>query len=75
MEILFEMDCGIDVEFIPDWRMSTKNHADHSQVQWQLSHFPNKRCLDDVFTLVPEELSISREGDCLDSLRLLYGYN
>lgn len=74
MEILFTLDCGLDVEFTPDW-MSTKNCGDHSQVQWKLSNFPNKRSLDDVFTLVPEEQSNVSEGDCLDSLRLLYGYN
>ena len=70
MEIILKLDCGLDVDFEPDW-VSTENCGDHFKVQWKLSDFPNQRSLDDVFTLVPEEQSNAREGDCLESLRLL----
>ena len=74
MEILLELECGLDVEFTPDW-VSTENHADHSKVQWKLQHDADKKHLDDVqFEFSPAE-SVYEPDVTLENLRLLYGHN
>ena len=70
MEILLELECGIDVEFEPDW-VPTENCGDHYKVQWQLSDSPNTRCLDDVFGVFSKKLTISQTGDSMEGMRLL----
>ena len=58
MEIIFELECGLDVEFTPDWGVST-NHSDHSQVQWKLSDSTDTECLDDVLIVFQKEQPVS----------------
>ena len=70
MEILLELECGIDVEFEPDW-VPTENCGDHYKVQWQLSDCSDTRCMDDVFCVFSKELTISQTGNSMEGMRLL----
>jgi len=47
MEILLELECGLDVDFEPDWVPQTQ--ADYSKVRWQLSDQSDQKSLDGVF--------------------------
>ena len=71
MEILLELDCGLDVEFTPDW-VSTENHSDHTKVQWELSNSSNKGGVDDVFIELSPEESFFESRNYLEGSRLLY---
>lgn len=70
MEIILKLDCGLDVDFEPDW-VSTENYADYNKVQWQLSDSPDKRGMADVFNIVSKEQSLPSTRNSLESLRLL----
>ena len=70
MEIILELECGIDVEFEPDW-VSTENCCDESKVQWELSDSPDKGGMADVFCIFSKEHSLPSTGNSLESLRLL----
>ena len=74
MEILLELECGLDVEFTPDW-VSTENHADHSKVQWQLSNRADKDSLDGLLSELEAEESLYRPSSIMESVRLLYRYD
>ena len=74
MEIIFELECGLDVEFTPDWGVSA-NHSDHSQVQWELSDSTDTKCLDDVLIVFQKEQPVSGSRNYLESLRLLHRRN
>ena len=74
MEILLELDCGLDVEFEPDW-VSTENHSDHSQVQWKLQDDADTQHLDAVFIEFPTEESLPKSRNYLEGLRLLQRHN
>ena len=66
MEIIFELECGLDVEFTPDWGVST-NHSDHSQVQWKLSDSTDTECLDDVLIVFQKEQPVSGSRNYLEA--------
>ena len=70
MEIILKLDCGLDVDFEPDW-VSTENCADYNKVQWQLSDSPDKGSVDDVFCIFSKEQSLPSTRNSLESLRLL----
>ena len=74
MEILLELDCGLDVEFEPDW-VSTENHADHTKVQWKLPNRPDKESLDGVLIQFPSEEPLYESSVSLENLRLLRRHN
>ena len=74
MEIIFELECGLDVEFTPDWGVSA-NHSDHSQVQWELSDRSDKDSMDGVLIQFPSEESLYESSVSVENLRLLYRYN
>ena len=74
MEILLELECGLDVEFTPDW-VSTENHADHSKVQWKLQHDADTELVDVVFFEFSPEEPLSRSSNYLEGLRLLQRYD
>jgi len=74
MEILLELECGLDADFEPDW-VSTENHADHSKVQWKLSNGPDKESLDGVLIQFPSEEPLYESSVSLENLRLLRRYN
>ena len=74
MEILLELECGLDVEFTPDW-VSTENHADHSKVQWKLQYDANTESMDVVFFEFPSEEPLPKSRDYLEGLRLLQRYD
>ena len=74
MEIILKLECGLDVEFTPDW-VSTENHADHSKVRWELQDNAGTEHMDDVqFEFSPAE-SVYEPDVTLENLRLLYGHN
>ena len=73
MEILLELDCGLDVEFEPDWL--PENHADHSKVRWQLSNGTDKDSMDGVLSELEAEEPLYRPSSIMESVRLLYRYN
>ena len=75
IHIEFELDCGLVVDFIPDWRMPAKTHADHSKVRWQLSNRPNKNHLDDLLSELEAEKPIYESDNFMASLRLLHRYD
>ena len=74
MEILLELDCGLDVEFEPDW-VSTENHSDHSQVQWQLQDDADTEHVDAVFIEFPTEEPLPKSRNYMEGLRLLQPHN
>ena len=74
MEIILELECGLDVEFTPDWGVS-KNHSDHSQVQWELSNRPDKDSMDGVLIQFPSEESLYESSVSVENLRLLYRHD
>ena len=74
MEILLELEGGLDVEFTPDW-VSTENHADHSKVQWKLQHDADTELVDVVFFEFSPEEPLSRSSNYLEGLRLLQRYD
>ena len=74
MEIILELECGLDVEFTPDWGVS-KNHSDHSQVQWKLSNRPDKDSMDGVLIQFPSEESLYESSVSVENLRLLHRHN
>ena len=74
MEILLELECGLDVEFTPDW-VSTENHADHSKVQWKLQHDADKKHLDDVFLEFSPGSPVYEPSVSVENLRLLFRHN
>ena len=74
MEIILELECGLDVEFEPDFRLST-NHSDKTKVRWQLSDCPDKDSLDGVLIQLEAEESVPESDVSLENLRLLYGFN
>ena len=71
MEILLELECGLDVEFTPDW-LPTKNCGDHSKVQWKLQHNADTQSMDVVFFELSPEEPLPRSKDYLEGLRLLF---
>lgn len=74
MEIILELECGLDVEFTPDWGVS-ENHSDHSQVQWKLSDCPDKDSMDGVLIQFPSEEPLYESSVSVENLRLLYRHN
>jgi hypothetical protein len=74
MEIILKMECGLDVEFTPDWGVS-ENHSDYSQVQWELSNCPNKDSMDGVLIQFPSEESLYESSVSVENLRLLHRHN
>jgi len=75
IHIEFELDCGLVVDFIPDWRMPAKTHADHSKVRWQLSNGTDKDSLDGLLSFLETEESLYRPSSIMESVRLLYRYD
>ena len=75
IHIELELDCGLVVDFLPDWRMPTKTHADHSKVRWQLSNRPNKNSLDGLLSELEAEESLYRPSSIMEGVRLLYRHN
>ena len=74
MEIILELECGLDVEFEPDFRLST-NHSDKTKVQWQLQDNGNQEPMDDVLIQLEAEEPVPERDFSLEILRLLYGCN
>ena len=74
MEILLELDCGLDVEFEPDW-VSDENYGDHTKVRWQLPNSPDKNHLDDLLSELEAEKPIYEPDNLMASLRLLHRYD
>ena len=74
MEILLELDCGLDVEFEPDW-VSDENYGDHTKVRWQLPNSPDKNHLDDLLSELEAEESLYRPSSIMESVRLLYRHD
>ena len=75
IHIELELDCGLVVDFLPDWRMPAKTHADHSKVRWQLSIGTDKDSLDGVLSFWETEESLYRPSSIMESVRLLYRYD
>ena len=74
MEILLEMDCGLDVDFEPDW-VSTENHSEQSKVRWQLSNGTDKDSLDGLLSELEAEESLYRSSSIMEGVRLLYRHD
>ena len=74
MEILLELECGLDVDFEPDW-VSTENHSDQSKVRWQLSNGTDKDSLDGLLSELEAEESLYRPSSIMESVRLLYRHD
>ena len=74
MEIILELECGLDVEFEPDFRLST-NHSDKTKVQWQLRDNGNQEHMDDVLIHLEAKEPVPESDVSLENLRLLYGFN
>ena len=74
IHIEFELDCGLVVDFIPDWRMPAKTHADHAKVRWHLSDQSDQESLDGVLRKLEAKEPLYASDDTMASLRLLYGY-
>ena len=74
MEILLEMDCGLDVDFETDW-FSTENHSDQSKVRWQLSNGTDKDSLDGLLSELEAEESLLRSSSIMEGVRLLYRHD
>ena len=75
IHIEFELDCGLVVDFIPDWRMPAKTHADHSKVRWQLSNGTDKDSLDGLLSELEAEESLYRSSSIMEGVRLLYRHD
>ena len=69
MEIILELECGLDVNFEPDFRMP--NHSDQTKVQWEFWDTSNPQHLDDVFVEFPSEEPLFKPNVGLENLRLL----
>ena len=72
MEILLELECGLDVDFEPDWMPTTQ--ADYSKVRWQLSDQSDQKSLDGVLSKLEAQEPFYASDDTMAGLRLLYGY-
>ena len=72
MEIILELECGLDVDFEPDWVPQTQ--ADYSKVRWQLSDSPDQKSLDDLLGELETEKPFYGSDQTMAGLRLLYGY-
>ena len=72
MEILLELECGLDVDFEPDWMPTTQ--ADYSKVRWQLSDQSDQKSLDGVLSKLEAQEPFYASDDTIAGLRLLYGY-
>ena len=72
MEILLDLECGIDAEFTPDWVPATQ--ADYSKVRWQLSDQSDQKSLDGVLSKLETQEPFYASDDTMAGLRLLYGY-
>jgi hypothetical protein len=73
MGITLELDCGLVVDFEPDFELP--NHSDETKVQWQFSDNRNTESLASVLSELETQTSIHKSGFSLANLRLLYGYN
>ena len=73
MEIILELECGLDVEFEPDFRLP--NHSDKTKVRWKLTDCSDKDSLDGVLIQLEAEESVPESDVSLENLRLLYGFN
>ena len=74
MEIKLELECGLLVDFTPDWGVS-KNHSDHTQVQWELQYNADTKYLDDVLIKFSSEESLYESDVSVENLRLLCRHN
>ena len=74
MGITLELDCGLVVDFEPDFELPT-NHSDKTKVQWQFSNNRNTESLASVLSELEAQTSIHDADISLANLRLLYGYN
>ena len=72
MEILLELECGLDVDFEPDWMPTTQ--ADYSKVRWQLSDQSDQKSLDGVLSKLEAQEPFYASDDTMACMRLLYGY-
>lgn len=72
MEIILELECGLDVDFEPDWVPETQ--ADYSKVRWQLSDSPDQKSLDDMLSELEKQKPFYGSDQTMAGLRLLYGY-
>ena len=72
MEILLELECGLDVDFEPDWMPATQ--ADYSKVRWQLSDQSDQKSLDGVLSKLEAQEPFYASDDTMACMRLLYGY-
>ena len=72
MEILLELECGLDVDFEPDWMPTTQ--ADYSKVRWQLSDQSDQKSLDGVLSKLETQEPFYASDDTMACMRLLYGY-
>ena len=70
MEILLELECGIDAEFTPDWVPATP--ADYSKVRWQLSDQSDQKSLDGMLRKLEAPEPFYASDDTMAGLRLLY---
>ncbi len=72
MEILLELECGLDVDFEPDWMPATQ--ADHTKVRWQLSDQSDQKSLDGMLRKLEAKEPFYASDSTMASMRLLYGY-
>ena len=72
MEILLELECGLDVDFEPDWMPATQ--ADHTKVRWQLSDQSDQKSLDGMLRKLEAQEPLYASDSTMASMRLLYGY-
>ena len=72
MEIILELECGLDVDFEPDWVPATQ--ADYSKVRWQLSDQSDQKSLDGVLRKLETQEPFYASDDTMACMRLLYGY-
>ena len=72
MEIILELECGLDVDFEPDWVPETQ--ADHTKVRWQLSDQSDQKSLDGVLSKLEAQEPFYASDDTMACMRLLYGY-
>ena len=73
MGITLELDCGLVVDFEPDFELP--NHSDETKVQWQFRDNRNTESLASVLSELEAQTSIHDADISLANLRLLYGYN
>ena len=72
MEILLELECGLDVDFEPDWMPATQ--AAHTKVRWQLSDQSDQKSLDGMLRKLEAKEPFYASDSTMASMRLLYGY-